>query len=230
MYGWRFFFFNDTATTEIYPLSLHDARPISDISNAVNAKERKRKIQTLKTEDPYLYLQFTKRCRQSDGESHFIHQTGKYPLCGRGDINTFAVFAEINRLLLQPNGRLGCIVPSSMATADTTKYFFQDLMASKTLVSYYDFENRAKLFFPAVDSRMRFALMTLSGSQQPVEQADFVFFAHRIEDLAQSDRHIHLTLDDINLLNPSTKTCPTFRSQREFDITRQVYQTIPVLG
>ena len=201
-----------------------------DISNAVNATERKRKIQTLKTEDPYLYLQFTKRCRQSDGESHFIHQTGKYPLCGRGDINTFAVFAEINRLLLQPNGRLGCIVPSSMATADTTKYFFQDLMASKTLVSYYDFENRAKLFFPAVDSRMRFALMTLSGSQQPVEQADFVFFAHRIEDLAQSDRHIHLTLDDINLLNPSTKTCPTFRSQREFDITRQVYQTIPVLG
>src|SRR5258708_34202983 len=25
-----FFFFNDTATTEIYPLSLHDALPISD--------------------------------------------------------------------------------------------------------------------------------------------------------------------------------------------------------
>ncbi|ASC70355.1 Type IIS restriction enzyme Eco57I [Halomicronema hongdechloris C2206] len=201
-----------------------------DISNAVNATERKRKIQALKTEDPYLYLQFIERCRQSDGESHFIHHSGKYPLCGRGDINTFAIFAEINRLLLQPNGRLGCIVPSSMATADTTKYFFQDLMASKALVSYYDFENRAKIFFPAVDSRMRFALMTLSGSQQPMEQADFVFFAHRIEDLAQSDRHIHLTLDDINLLNPGTKTCLTFRSQREFAITRQVYQTIPVLG
>src|SRR2546427_7683260 len=26
-----FFFFNDTATTEIYPLSLHDALPISEI-------------------------------------------------------------------------------------------------------------------------------------------------------------------------------------------------------
>jgi hypothetical protein len=201
-----------------------------DISNSVNATQRKRKIQALKTEDPELYGQFMERCRQSDGESHFIHHSGKYPLCGRGDINTFAVFAEINRLLLQPNGRLGCIVPSSMATADTTKYFFQDLMASKALVSYYDFENRAKIFFPAVDSRMRFALMTLTGSQQPVEQADFVFFAHRIEDLAQSDRHIHLTLDDINLLNPGTKTCPTFRSQREFAIARQVYQTIPVLG
>src|SRR6266700_8437071 len=27
---WFFFFFNDTATTEIYTLSLHDALPISD--------------------------------------------------------------------------------------------------------------------------------------------------------------------------------------------------------
>src|SRR3712207_9079399 len=27
---WLFFFFNDTATTEIYTLSLHDALPISD--------------------------------------------------------------------------------------------------------------------------------------------------------------------------------------------------------
>ena len=201
-----------------------------DISNAVNATERKQKIQSLKTEDPYLYVQFTERCRQSDGESHFIHHSRKYPLCGRGDINTFAAFAEINRLLLQPKGQLGCIVPSSMATADTTKYFFQDMMASKALASYYDFENREKIFFPAVDSRMRFALMTISGNQQPVEQADFVFFAHRIEDLVQPDLHIRLTLDDISLLNPGTKTCPTFRSQREFAITKQVYQTIPVLG
>src|SRR6202040_1788709 len=28
--SWRFFFFNDTATTEIYTLSLHDALPIND--------------------------------------------------------------------------------------------------------------------------------------------------------------------------------------------------------
>ena len=28
--GWGVFFFNDTATTEIYTLSLHDALPISE--------------------------------------------------------------------------------------------------------------------------------------------------------------------------------------------------------
>src|SRR3982751_1134326 len=35
----RFFFFNDTATTEIYPLSLHDALPISR-TGPVRATER----------------------------------------------------------------------------------------------------------------------------------------------------------------------------------------------
>src|SRR3712207_9557003 len=37
---WCFFFFNDTATTEIYTLSLHDALPISE----ARAKELCRKV------------------------------------------------------------------------------------------------------------------------------------------------------------------------------------------
>src|SRR5256885_17214738 len=36
-----FFFFNDTATTEIYPLSLHDALPISRAASIVPAQVRK---------------------------------------------------------------------------------------------------------------------------------------------------------------------------------------------
>src|SRR2546429_9278775 len=35
-----FFFFNDTATTEIYPLSLHDALPISALPKAGVLHER----------------------------------------------------------------------------------------------------------------------------------------------------------------------------------------------
>src|SRR5206468_8207765 len=33
--SYLFFFFNDTATTEIYTLSLHDALPISDVADEV---------------------------------------------------------------------------------------------------------------------------------------------------------------------------------------------------
>src|SRR2546427_9472896 len=37
-----FFFFNDTATTEIYPLSLHDALPISTIARAISPSKSAR--------------------------------------------------------------------------------------------------------------------------------------------------------------------------------------------
>jgi len=36
---------------------------------------------------------------------------------------------------------VGCIVPSGIATDDTTKSFFQDLIETGSLVSLYDFEN-----------------------------------------------------------------------------------------
>src|SRR5215471_21284248 len=39
----RYFFFNDTATTEIYTLSLHDALPISPNRPAVARKNRRQR-------------------------------------------------------------------------------------------------------------------------------------------------------------------------------------------
>src|SRR5260221_1839882 len=51
----RFFFFNDTATTEIYTLSLHDALPISSCQPAncqrVLIETRRCRSQTLNVED-----------------------------------------------------------------------------------------------------------------------------------------------------------------------------------
>ena len=42
-----FFFFNDTSTTEIYTLSLHDALPISKLPN-LQKKMQKQKVQVKK--------------------------------------------------------------------------------------------------------------------------------------------------------------------------------------
>src|SRR5687767_6291137 len=39
---WLFFFFNDTATTEIYTLSLHDALPISPPASRATPPRRRR--------------------------------------------------------------------------------------------------------------------------------------------------------------------------------------------
>src|SRR3989442_14029511 len=41
MPSFLFFFFNDTATTEIYTLSLHDALPISEAESIVRSRRRR---------------------------------------------------------------------------------------------------------------------------------------------------------------------------------------------
>src|SRR5260370_19439027 len=46
-----FFFFNDTATTEIYTLSLHDALPISNEENLALARSQKKAIMASLQED-----------------------------------------------------------------------------------------------------------------------------------------------------------------------------------
>ena len=119
-----------------------------------------------------------------------MRDTGYFPLCGRGDVNTYSIFAELKRNLLSSKGRVGCIVPSGVATDDTTKFFFQSLMDNASLTSLYDFENREKIF-PAVDSRMKFCLLTMSGPQSTVDRGtDFVFFATNTSQLSENIRKI----------------------------------------
>ena len=201
-----------------------------DIANAPNAAARKRLIEALKTEDPPLWQAFQEAKREAEGTSHLVRHSDRYPLCGRGDVNTYTVFAELMRTVTGPVGRTGCIVPSGIATDDTTKYFFQDLMDQRSLASLYDFENREKIF-PAVDSRMKFCLLTLAGLGRPNEAgAEFIFFAHNTGDLRDPERRFTLAAEDIALLNPNTRTCPIFRTRRDAEITKGVYSHMPILG
>jgi len=199
------------------------------IANAPNAAVRKRMIEELKETDPYLYEKFLEAKRQAEGESVLIRYTGRYPLCGRGDVNTYAIFAELNRHLINRTGAVGCIVPSGIATDDTTKYFFQDLMENGILSSLYDFENRRGIF-PGVHRSYKFSLLTLRGLDRLQRQgADFVFFALDTGDLREAERHFTLTAEDIALLNPNTRTCPIFRSKKGAELTKYIYCRVPVL-
>ncbi len=198
-----------------------------DVALAPNAAARKKLIDRLVADDPSLHRAWLVALRQADGESHLIRDGGRYPLAGRGDVNTYAVFAELMRTLIGPTGRTGVIVPSGIATDDTTKFFFRDLVERRSLASLFDFENKG--IFPAIDSRIKFCLLTLSGAQRPIEAAEFVFFAHATSDLADPERRFTLTADDFALLNPNTGTCPIFRTRRDAEITKGIYRRVPVL-
>lgn len=198
------------------------------IAKAPNAAARKRLIVELVNENPALHRQFVAEKRRSEGISHILRTSGRYPLTGRGDVNTYAVFAEADRNLLAGSGRLGAILPTGIATDATTQYFFNDLVVNGSIASLYDFENRKPLF-EGVDSRTKFCLLTLAGRDTREPRADFAFFAHDPTDLHRPDTRFTLSPEEIKLLNPNTGTCPVFRSRRDAEITLEIYKRVPVL-
>ncbi|MBU6320906.1 MAG: N-6 DNA methylase, partial [Alphaproteobacteria bacterium] len=147
-----------------------------EIAIAQNAALRKRMIADLVESDPTLLQEFRDDLRVAEGESSFLRHSRRYPLCGKGDINTYSIFAELTRTIVSPSGQIGCIVQSGIATDDTTKEFFQDLITSRTLRYLYDFENRQGIF-PGVHSSFKFCLLTIRGAAtRDAGDAEFVFF------------------------------------------------------
>ncbi|WP_280439557.1 Eco57I restriction-modification methylase domain-containing protein [Nocardia cyriacigeorgica] len=199
-----------------------------DIANAANKAARTKLMADLPHTDPSLHQAFIAEKRRADGISHLLRLSGRYPLTGRGDINTYAVFAETDRNLIAGPGRLGVILPTGIATDATTQYFFKDLVEHGAIASLYDFENRKPLF-PSVDSRFKFCLLTLAGRDTREPRADFAFFAHDPTDLHRADARFTLTPEEITLLNPNTGTCPVFRTRRDAEITLGVYRRVPIL-
>ena len=43
-----------------------------------------------------LFADYQRELRVADGVSHFVRKSGRFPLCGRGKVNTYAVFAEVD--------------------------------------------------------------------------------------------------------------------------------------
>ena len=201
-----------------------------EIANARTGAERKRMIEELAQKDMSMHQAFIEALREHDGTSHFFGNSDLYPFCGRGRINLYAVFAERMRSLLNDRGRVGCVLPTGIATDDTTKLFFHDVVEKKSLVSLYDFENRERTLFPGIYYRVRFCLFTSGRDIRPsADKAEFVFLAYAVDDLRDPERRFSLSAEEIALLNPNTRTCPIFRSRREAELTKAICRRLPVL-
>ena len=200
-----------------------------EIANAKTGAKRKKLIADLETEDPQLYREYSNEKREYDGISHWLRNADVYPLCGRGRINTYAVFAELFSFVHSKSGRFGAILPTGIATDDTTKLYFQQLVSNSRIVSLFDFENALPMF-PNVHRSYKFCLITVTGPRTGKSQpAEYVFFAHTIEDLENPARRFSLTPDDIATLNPNTSTCPIFRQSRDSEICKAVYNSSDVI-
>src|SRR5208282_68934 len=118
--------------------------PAPEIATATNAAKRRQLVGKLETANPQLFARYIEAKDAADRTLAHIRAAGEFPLTARGDINTYMLFAELARKLVAPAGRVGLLVPSGIATDNTTREFFNALMAAKALIKLFDFENRQR--------------------------------------------------------------------------------------
>ena len=191
---------------------------------ALAGDSRKKAIESLSKTSPRLWEEFSETSRRIAATNIFFRESGRFPLTAVGKLNTYPLFAETILQIHARDGRAGFIVPTGIATDDSTKAYFGHITQSKQLVSLYDIENREAVF-PSVHRSYKFCLLTLGAS----EQAEFVCFATQVSQLADERRRFTLTPEDFRLINPNTLTCPVFRSKRDAELTKKLYRAAPVL-
>ena len=199
-----------------------------EIASAPNKAARNMLIKKLDRENALpaekaLFQEFERAKREAEAAGHYMRTSGRFPLTGVGDLNTYAVFAETFLQLLNPRGRAGMIVPTGISTDHSTKRFFNHIVSQKRLVSLFDFENREAIF-AGVHRSYKFCLLTLGGKNNSVPAAEFAFFLHQAEHLKEPERRFELSEEDFILFNPNTRTCPIFRTRRDLEIARKMYR------
>ena len=197
------------------------------IATAQNKAARERLIQALRAPeasevDQRLVQEFELAKREAEGSGEFIRGSGRFGLTAVGDLNTYALFSELFLNLIGPEGRAGLIVPTGIATDNSTKAYFDAISSGNRLISLYDFRTGPGLFSEIGHQRFKFCLITLGQA----EKTDFVFFALKADELADHRRHFTLESDDFTLLNPNTRTCPVFRSQMDAELTKRVCRRV----
>jgi hypothetical protein len=198
------------------------------IANAKNAAARKKLIKELPDEQPELWKEWTAARREAEGTSHYIRQSGRYPLCGRGDVNTYSIFAELFRSSIALEARMGIIVPTGLMTGATTQDFARSVLEGQELTAFLDFRNDG--FFEGVASAqgVRFAVVAISG-RPAAGEARMLFGGRAVSEVSDLRRAFSIAPDEILLLNPNTGTLPVFRSKRDAEITIRIYRRHPVL-
>ena len=197
------------------------------VAQARNKAERERAIRALGlsnsgTPERRIYDDFISAKHTAEASSVFCHGP-RYPLTGTGDVNTYALFAETALQILHPQGRAGLVLQSGIATDDSTSAFFDEISKGR-IVQLIDFENREGLF-PGVHRSFKFCLLTIGSAAA----ARFAFFLGNAEQLKDPRRSFTLTAEDIARLNPNTKNCLVFRSQKDAELTIKIARNYDIL-
>ena len=205
-----------------------------ELARAPTAALRRKGIKKLRDRGEPLAAAFDEAKQRADSLLTLFRKSGDYPLLGRGDINLYSLFVERALNVLKPGGMVGLLVPSGIYADRTAASFFQSVSTVGRVAGLFDFENRRQgtglpPFFPDVHRSFKFSALILGGTERTFEETPCGFFLDSAADLNDAERCFPLSPTDFGRVNPNTGTAPVFRTRRDAEITRGIYERHPVL-
>lgn len=196
-----------------------------DIVNAANQAARNKLIAKLEKSNPILFGEYQEARMEIARQINYVKNSTRFALTNMGKIDLFPLFAEL--CLNSSVKAWGLVMPTGIATNDSTKAFFAKLIDENRLISLYDFENKEALF--DIHRMFKFCLLTAGEPQSMPRKVKGGFFLTRIDHTLDPTRIYTLRTSDFSLLNPNSQTCPIFRTSRDAQLTTRIYQKTSII-
>ena len=128
-----------------------------------------------------------------------LQYSGRFPICGAGRKNLYALFYEIVGSLVNSCGICGIIVQTSVLQDEPSSRLTEILMEKRRLKSVFEFENRRKNYdgakwFHDADPSMRFVLLTIGSSDS---DTTFVFDIDELHEIASTKKSYKQSAEEV---------------------------------
>ena len=224
-----------------------------DVAKIKPTHRRQEEIAKRRKRGDALIHEYDEAIRAADIAMRIVRESDDYPLLSGGDTNLNSLFVERALTLIRPNGMVGLLVPSAIYSDKTAADFFRKMTEDSRIAAIYDFQNgipkfrnndeeadeeeggendgnnNSSSFFPNVHRQLRFCAFVFGGAEQKFDNPVGAFFLHSPRQVDEAERLIEINPEHFSLVNPNTRTMPTFRSRRDMKIILSIYRRLPIM-
>lgn len=142
-----------------------------------------------------------------------------------GELNTYALFAELASRLTEQDGFAAIIVKSALVTSTCYSSCFRHFVNQGSLSEVFLFDNREKLF--QIDSREKFCVLFFGGEQ---DNGIRVHYGLTKQEHILSSVPVNVTSEELELINPETGLLPNVADSNEFSFLLRTHRSLSVFA
>ena len=186
--------------------------------------------------DPVIAKLWQQHCTDLYTAVHFIKSSGRYRLfaagnLGKGDFNVYRMFVE-TALAATKEGRVAAqFVPEGLYNGANATAIRRELFSVFRLECLAGFENSKGVWFPDVDTRMKFcAYVAWKGGSTAEFHASFRVNSLEKLEAFKAGRGLKIPVSMVEEFSPDAVAVMEFAAQSEVDVCSRMYALYPKFG